>query len=70
MFLQQYSKIYLLQFRIFLLTLYVQKFVFCFQKIVDINAAVQALIASNAALQMEVMYYTVFTLSYRICNYA
>lgn len=35
-----------------------------FQKLVDINAAVQALIESNAALQMEVMNLTVFTLSF------
>lgn len=35
----------------------------------DINAAVQALIESNAALQMEVIYFNVFALSYRLCNY-
>lgn len=35
----------------------------------DINAAVQALIESNAALQMEVIYLNVFILSYKICNY-
>lgn len=56
MFLQQCSEFFLLQFRIFLFTFCVLKYVFCFQKLVDINAAVQALIASNAALQMEVMY--------------
>lgn len=35
----------------------------------DINAAVQALIESNAALQLEVIYFNVFALSYRVCNY-
>lgn len=45
------------------------KYHFFFQKQVDINAAVQALIESNAALQMEVIYFNVFTLSYRLCNY-
>lgn len=70
------QRIYHLHFRVFRFVFLYSEVVFwgvvclfvCFfQKQVDINAAVQALIESNAALQMEVMYFSVFTLSYTEC---
>ena len=40
---------------------------FCFtQKQMDINAAIQALIESHTALQMEVIYLPLFTLAHSI----